>query len=183
MSVEAGPPARCAVHPARRAGDACPVCRRPRCAPDAAAYATRGCAACSNAGAVVPAPPRSEWLTRAALAALVLAYLGAWVAAQYVDTQYFAVIVPGLIGLACAWAATAAAGRSSSARPPRVLVLIGAVAAVLGTALSDRLVPGGQNLFVPAGHRLPPYLAAVIGALAWPVLFGPPKSRAESVGS
>jgi len=116
-------------------------------------------------------------LLRAALAALGVGFLGAWVAAQYVDTQYFAVIVPALIGLACAWAATTAAGKASAARPPRVLVLIAAVAAVLATALSDRLVPGGQNLFVPPGHRLPPYVAAVIGAFAWPVLFGPPKKR------
>ena len=114
------------------------------------------------------------------MAALGVAYLGAWVAAQYVDTQYFAVIVPALIGLACAWAASAAAGTSSAGTPPRVLVLLGAIAGVLGTALSDRLVPGGQNLFVPAGHRLPPHLAAVIGAFAWPVLFGPPKSRRQS---
>ena len=55
-------------------------------------------------------------------------------------------------------------------------VLVGsALAAVLGTALSDRLVPGGQNLFLPASHRLPPYLAALIGAVAWPVLFPPAK--------
>ena len=116
-------------------------------------------------------------MLRAALAALGIGYVGAWVAAQYVDTQYFAVVVPALIGLACAWAATAAAGMATAARPPRMLMVIAAVTAVLATALSDRLVPGGQNLFAPAGHRLPPYLAAIIGALAWPVLFGPPKKR------
>jgi len=116
-------------------------------------------------------------MLRAALAGLGIGYVGAWAAAQYVDTQFCAVVVPALIGLACAWAATAAAGMASAARPPRMLMVIAAVTAVLATALSDRLVPGGQNLFVPAGHRLPPYLAAVIGALAWPVLFGPPKNR------
>ena len=92
-------------------------------------------------------------------------------AAQYVDTQWFAVIAPALVGLACAAVAGAAAG------PPRVraaLVLAG-MAAVLGTALSDRLVPGGQNLFLPVSHRLPPYLAAIIGTAAWPVLFPPPR--------
>jgi hypothetical protein len=114
---------------------------------------------------------------RAAVAALGVGYLGAWVAAQYVDTQYFAVIVPGLIGLACTWAASACGGKTPAGRPPRVVIGIGALAGVLATALSDRLVPGGQNLFVPAGHRLPPYLAAIIGAFAWPVLFGPPKPR------
>src|SRR3954447_17766608 len=128
--------ARCAVHPARRASDVCPVCERARCAPDAASFAARGCAACAMTPAEAPAAPRSEWLTRAALGALGLAYLGAWVAAQYVDTQYFAVIVPGLIGLACAWAASAAAGKTSPGRAPRVLILAGAVAGVLATALS-----------------------------------------------
>jgi len=166
------------VHPARRARDICPVCGRARCAPDAQSYAEKGCAACVTAQPPAPPPPTSEWLLRAGLAALAVAFLGAWVAAQYVDTQYFAVIVPALVGLACAWAATAAAGRTSRGSAPRIVVVIAAAAAVLGTALSDRLVPGGQNLFVPPGHRLPPYLAAVVGAFAWPVLFGPPRSRA-----
>ena len=48
-----------------------------------------------------------------------------------------------------------------------MLMVIAAVTAVLATALSDRLVTGGQNLFVPAGHRLPPYVAAVIGVHPW----------------
>src|SRR3954464_2630937 len=179
MSVTSEQSPRCAVHPARRASDLCPVCGRPRCAPDAMSYAGQGCAACVTAQ-VAPAPPsRTERLLRAALATLGIGFVGAWVAAQYVDTQYFAVVVPALIGLACAWAATAAAGMASAARPPRVLIVIAAVTAVLATALSDRLVPGGQNLFAPAGHPLPPYLAAIIGALAWPVLFGPPKKRAN----
>ena len=169
---------RCAVHPGRRASDACPVCDRGRCAVDAASYGERGCAACSTEAPEATPAPRSEWMLRAALASLGVAFLGAWVAAQYVDTQYFGVIVPGLVGLGCAWAASAAAGKPAAAGSSRLLLLIAAVAAVLGTALSDRLVPGGQNLFVPAGHRLPPYLAAVIGALAWPLLFGPPRQPA-----
>lgn len=112
---------------------------------------------------------------RAALAALGIGFVGAWVAAQYVDTQYFGVIVPGLVGLACAWASTAAAGGGPAGVAKRPLLGLAAVMAVLATGLSDRLVPGGQNLFSPPGHRLPPYLAAVVGALLWPVLFGPPK--------
>jgi hypothetical protein len=168
-------PARCALHPARRASDDCPVCGRGRCAVDVASYGARGCGACVAAEPAPPPPPASEWLLRGALAALGAAFAGAWVAAQYVDTQYFALIVPGLVGLACAWTASAAAGaRAASAR---VILVVAAIAAVLATALSDRLVPGGQNLFLPAGHRLPPYLAAVVGAFVWPVLFGPPKSR------
>ena len=108
---------------------------------------------------------------RAALASLVVAFVGGWVATQYVDTRWFAVIAPGLVGLACAGAGTAAAG------PPRMraVLLLAGVAALLGTALSDRLVPHGQNLFLPVSHRLPPYLAALIGTAAWPVLFPPPR--------
>jgi hypothetical protein len=166
--------ARCAVHPARRAADACPVCRRPRCGADAATYAAAGCAACavSNQPSDRPVPP-AERIVRAGLAAVALAFAGAWVAAQYVDTQYFALIAPALVGLGCAWAASAA----GQGLPTRVVLIVAGVTAVLGTALSDRLVPGGQNLFLPASHRLPPYLAAVVGALAWPVLFGPPRRR------
>lgn len=169
----AGP--RCAVHPARRAADTCPVCGRPRCGADVSAYAGSGCAACAST-AEQPAPvPAGERAVRAALAALAVSFVGAWVAAQYVDTQYFAVIAPALVGLGCAWAASAA-GRGL---PSRLVLVVAAATAVLGTALSDRLVPGGQNLFLPASHRLPPYLAAVLGALAWPVLFGPPRRRTE----
>jgi hypothetical protein len=50
-------------------------------------------------------------------------------------------------------------------------------AGLLATGLSDRLVPGGQNLFLPPGHRIPPYVAAVAGVVAWRFLFGPPRER------
>jgi hypothetical protein len=121
----------------------------------------------------VPTPSVTERVVRAGLAALVVSMLGGWVAAQYVDTQYFAVVAPAIVGLGCAWAASAAGARL----PARVAVALASVTAVLGTGLSDRLVPGGQNLLLPASHRLPPYLAAVLGALAWPLLFGPPRAR------
>ena len=171
MSVGTAQATRCAVHPSRRAAGACPVCARPRCGADAASYAERGCAACTATPAPPPRPPVRERLLRAGLASLAVAFAGGWVAAQYVDTQWFALIAPGLVGLTCAGAASAAAG------PPRLraALVLAALAGVLGTALSDRLVPGGQNLFLPASHRLPPYLAAVIGAVAWPVLFPPPR--------
>lgn len=171
------PLTRCAVHPARRASDECPVCGRARCAPDAATYAERGCAACVSEQRPAPPAPALELLLRSCLASLGVGFLGAWVAAQYVDTQFFGVIVPGLVGLACAWAASAAAGTGQTPPDRRRALLVAAVTAVLATGLSDRLVPGGQNLFLPPGHRLPPYLAAIVGAFAWPVLFGPPRSE------
>src|SRR4051794_16371992 len=111
------------------------------------AYAGDGCAACATAQAAPPPPARTEWMLRAALAALGIGYVGAWVAAQYVDTQYFAVIVPALIGLACAWAATAAAGMASAARPPRMLIVIAAGTAVLAPARSHPPGPGGGGIF------------------------------------
>jgi hypothetical protein len=164
---------RCAVHPSRRSLDRCPVCARPRCGADAVAYAQRGCPACVTAAAA-PAPPGSaELVVRAALAALAAAFAGAWVAAQYVDTHYFGVVAPLLVGLACTWAAAAAA----TSAPRRTLLAVAVAAAVLATGLSDRLVPGGQNLFLPPGHRLPPYVAAVLGVVVWPVLFGPARPR------
>src|SRR4051794_41832956 len=110
-------------------------------------YAAQGCAACVTAQ-VAPVPPeRTEWMLRAALAALGIGYVGAWVAAQYVDTQYFAVVVPALIGLACAWAATAAAGMASATRPPRMLMVIAAVTAGLAPARSHPPGPGGGGIF------------------------------------
>ena len=174
MGVATAQSARCAVHPSRRAAGICPVCGRPRCGADASSYAGRGCAACV---AIAPPPARpgvGERLMRGALASFAVAYAGGWVAAQYVDTQWFALIAPALIGLSCAGVATTAAG------PPRLRagLLLAGLAALLGTGLSDRLVPGGQNLFLPVSHRLPPYLAAVIGTAAWPLLF--PPARRES---
>lgn len=171
VAAALGPDARCSVHPARRAADACPACGRTRCGADAAAYGTRGCPSCvrERAGGV-PAGRTEQWL-RAGLAALAVAFVGGWIAAQYVDTQWFATVAPGLVGLGCAWAASSAAPAAPALLPAGV----GAAAGVLATGLSDRLVPGGQNLFLPPGHRLPPYAAAIVGAVLWRVLFGPPR--------
>lgn len=165
--------ARCVVHPGRVATDTCPVCERPRCAVDAAQWRAGGCAACvADRPARVPTGER-ELLVRAGLAGLVVALLGGFVATQYVDTRYFSVVAPGLVGLATSWAVSAATGRSSSGRRTWAFVAIACVAAVFGTALGFRLVPGGQSLVSPIGEVGPPYLAAVVGALAWPALFGP----------
>ena len=163
---------RCAVHPTRVAADGCPTCGRPRCGADARRYGDAGCAACGGkpilplAGAGATA---LEWWLRAAIAALAVAFVGGWIAAEYVDTHYFATVAPGLVGLACAWAAAAA----TSGLPLRIPLTVSCGAALLATGLSFRLVPGGQNLFLPPGHRLPPYVAAVVGVAAWRVLFGP----------
>jgi hypothetical protein len=172
---------RCSVHPARRAVDRCPVCARPRCGADVAAHGAVGCAACrERAVTAVAAPPAELWV-RCVLAGLAVAFGGGWIAAQYVDTQYFATVAPGLVGLAAAWAGAAAA----PGLRPRLTLAVAVAAGWIGTALSDRLVPGGQNLFLPPGHRLPPYAAVVVGVAAWRLLFGPPRARAggDAAGS
>lgn len=138
-----------------------------------AAWGDAGCAACGGRRHAAGIPMR-ERCVRGGLAALATAFVGGWIAAQYVDTQYFSLLAPALVALGCAWAASAAARTTA-----RWTLLVGVVTGVLATALSDRLVPGGQNLFLPPGHRLPPYVAAAVGALAWPLLFGPPRARRE----
>lgn len=166
--------ARCVVHPARRAVDACPLCARPRCAVDVAAGGGSGCAACRPPGVQGPAPSRSEVMVRSGLAGAASALAGGFVSTQYVGAQYFSVLAPALVGLAASWAVTAAAGRGAGRRLP--LLTVAVAAALLGTALGFRLVPGGgQGVLAPAGDVAPPYLAAVVGALGWPVLFGAPR--------
>jgi len=168
---------RCALHPARVAVDSCPRCQRPRCGADAATYAERGCGACLNPAPVAPRAPYAERLVRAGAAAFVVALVGGWIATQYVDVQYFSLLAPGLVGLATGWAASAAAG-PGGARLRRATLLIGAVAAVLSAALAFRLQSGGGEDPVGSWDEVgPPYLAAVIGTLAWPIVFGPPKRK------
>jgi hypothetical protein len=172
-SAATAPDLRCSVHPARRAVGRCPVCGRQRCGADVAQHGEAGCVACREQVVAVVAASPLELSVRCGLAALAVAFVGGWIAAQYVDTQYFATVAPGLVGLAAAWAGSAA----GPGLPARRSLGVAVVAGLLGTALSDRLVPGGQNLFLPPGHRLPPYVAAVIGVAAWRLLFGPPRSR------
>jgi hypothetical protein len=166
--------ARCASHPARLAADACPVCDRGRCAPDVAAFAARGCAVCMAVDAA-PAPGRLEIAVRAGLAALAVAVAGGWVAQQYVNVHLMSLIAPALLGLAACWAATAAAGPRSAGQRPLVL-LIAAAGAVLGTALGFHLFGRPVTPLHPARQVGLPYLTALAGVLAWPLLAGPPRS-------
>ncbi|MDX6273742.1 MAG: hypothetical protein QOJ92_952 [Frankiales bacterium] len=159
---------RCATHLSRPAVDACPVCARPRCGAEAAEHRALGCEACLAARRSVKAP----WPTRArVVAGLLTGFLvsvaGGWVSSQYVGATGFDLAAPALTGLATGIAATSAArthGRGSLDWPLRWAC---AGLAVLGTALSFRLVVGGgDSPFTPASVVLPPYLAAVGGALA-----------------
>jgi hypothetical protein len=145
---------------------------------DAAAYGERGCGACAAPAPAAPAAPYLERVVRAGAAAYVVALLGGWIATQYVDVQLFSVVAPALVGLATGWAAATAAGTPAGVRVRRVTLLIGAVAAVLSAGLAFRLESGGGQDPVSAWHEVgPPYLAAIFGTLAWPVVFAPPKRK------
>lgn len=167
---------RCAVHPARPAVDACPVCERRRCAADAASYGDRGCPACATAGTITgpPSPSALERVVRAALAALGAALLGGLVAAQYVDAELFAYLTPLVVGAACGAAAQAAAGtgRALARRPPAGRVRsAGAVGGVLAVGIGFLLEGSTDPLSVDA---VVPVALAVAGALLWTL---PPRHR------
>lgn len=170
---------RCAVHPARFAAGDCPRCARPRCAPDAQLWGPAGCEVCTGALAVVashPPPTRLERLVRAGLASYAVGVPVAWTGTEYINVRLMSLIVPGLVGLAGCWAAFAAAG----VRRPgdlRAVPVIAAVGAVLATALGVRLFGTPLTPVSPLYQVGPPYLVALVGVAAWPVLFGPPRRR------
>jgi hypothetical protein len=57
-------------------------------------------------------------------------------------------------------------------------LLIAAVAALLGAALAFRLESAGGQDPLGSWHEVgPPYLAALVGTLAWPIVFAPPARK------
>src|SRR4051794_6945988 len=167
--------ARCAAHPARLAAGACPVCGRDRCAADVAAFGSDGCDVCRTQQPTVRAAGRLEVGVRAGLAALAVAIAGGWVVTQHVNVHVMSLIAPALLGLAASWAATTAAGAGSSA-DRRMVLLIAAVAALVGTALGIRLFGRPLTPVRPLDSVGPPYLTALAGVLAWPLLAGPSRT-------
>jgi hypothetical protein len=170
--------ARCAAHPGRLAAGVCPVCDRDRCAPDAATFGTRGCAVCTRTTSGPPAG-RAEVAVRAALAGITVAIAGGWVVTQHVNVHLMSLIAPALLGLAAGWATSSAAGARTAA-DHRIVLLIAAVAALLGTALGFRLFGRPMTPLRPWHQVGLPYLTALAGVLAWPVLAGPPRSPART---
>src|SRR5690349_1543046 len=175
MTMAGIPPAtagRCVAHPSRRGVDACPACGRARCAADASTFGAAGCALCARPGdsAVAAAPPPHARLLRAAGIGLLVVFPGGWTLAQYVNVQYLSVAGPGVYGLLAAAAISAAGGRLD--RHGRRGALGAAIAsAMLGTALGFRLF-GTPVTPVKPGHQVwLPYVASVVGALVWPLLF------------
>lgn len=164
---------RCALHPSRPAHDSCPVCTRPRCLADAKEWGTTGCLACIVTAAVRAEPTRLELVVRSGLAGLAVAYLGGWVATQYVRVHLMSLAAPAVVGLAAAWAVPRAARRLT----PALAWSMAVAAALVGTALGFALTPGGQNPLSQWGVVTGPYLAAVAGVVAGPLVLGAPRDR------
>jgi hypothetical protein len=157
------------MHPARPAVDECPVCGRPRCGADADEAPGGGCLVCGGTTAASDVSTRllhrpAERLIAAALVAFFVGLLGAPIASEYVGSQGFAEIVPFLLGLVCAAGAAIVAHTAGRGRLDVAARVIGGVAAVLATAFSFRLVPGGQSPFTPLDDVGVPYLCAIAGA-------------------
>lgn len=108
----------------------------------------------------------AETLARAGLGGWAAALAGAVVGYNYVQAEAFSLIVPGLIGLLCATAATRLAGRATPA-----VQLVSAGYAAMSALLSFRLA---RVPFGPAGRWLPPLAVAVLAAL---LAAAPPRRR------
>jgi hypothetical protein len=113
---------------------------------------------------------------RAGLGGFAALLVGGWLLVQYVNVHLMSLIAPAILGLAAAWAASAAAGRRSGVSRVAV-VTVAALSAVLGTALAVRLWGRPLTPVSPWRQVGPPYATAVLGALAWPALFGPVRRR------
>jgi hypothetical protein len=168
---QGGTTARCAVHPGRPAVDACPVCRRPRCGPDATTAPGGGCLACRGVARRRFAVSGAERLVRAALAATPVALLGGVVAAQYVGAGLFAYLTPAVVGVLCGAAAQAAAGGPRRGDLALAVRALACLYAVLGVAFGFVLERSVDPL---ASATLLPYACAVLGVVLWT---SPPKVR------
>ena len=110
---------------------------------------------------------------RSGLAALATAVVGGWVVTQHVNVHLMSLIAPALLGLAVCWAATAAGGARSAVQR-RLVLLVAVAGAVAGTALGFRLFGRPLTPWHPLHQVGPPYLTALAGVLAWPLLAGRP---------
>lgn len=165
-------PGRCVAHPALLGVDACPVCGRARCAGDVATFGATGCVLCSrDAGARRPvALPALVVLLRAGVIGAIAIFPGGWILRQYVNVQYMSVAGPAVFGLLASAVVSAAGLR---AVPGRWWTLgVAVVSAVLGTALGFRLFGTPVTPIEPLRQVWLPYVASLIGAVAWPLLFG-----------
>jgi hypothetical protein len=118
-----------------------------------------------------------EALVTAGQVVVPVAAIGGWIYSQYVEVHVFSWLVPTLIAIA---------GSSTGILSRQVLpqrrpygAAIGVLAGLLGTALGFRLFPHGPHDPLHPFHEVGlPYLCAVIAAIVWPIVLGPPaKSR------
>lgn len=180
---------RCAAHPTRVADGRCPTCARPRCArcasaPDASCVLCRAAVGTGAVGAVgsplsderVLSATQSRRLRRveacaslaaAGLLCTAIALAGAAVGQEYVGAQYFSVVFPGLVGVACGAGAARGAARGAGPGVPSLIWWLrleaggyAAVSALLSFRFTD--LPYG-----PVGRWLPAvFVGAFLAALA-----------------
>lgn len=159
----------CAAHPDRPALDACPVCGRGRCGPDAEAGPGGGCLACGGVREVrTAAPTVLERTVRAALGAYAVAVPMALVVSEYVGAGLFGFVLPFLLGVLSAEAAQRAA---ATPRAPREVRLAALVPALVGTALGLAL-EGSTPLL--SGSGLLTVAATGAGVALW---LAPPREK------
>jgi hypothetical protein len=163
---------RCAAHPGRPAVDVCPVCDRPRCGVDAAAWAGRGCTVCEGGprpSSYPPAGPR-ERLVRAALGAHLTAVTWGFVEAQYVQAGVFQFLAPLVLGAFTGGVATWAAQHPTGVQLQRVR-LLSVLYALLGCGFGF-VLEGTFGVFSGSVDVLVPYALAAGGCWLWTT---PPK--------
>lgn len=106
-------------------------------------------------------------LTGSALLASVVAVAGGAVGSEYVGSAVLSFVVPALVGAGCGFGATRGGVLGGGAVARSVTLAVAAGYAALSAALAFRFA---TTDFGPVGEWLPPVLAGMAGALAWPLL-------------
>lgn len=132
-------------------------------------------------GTLRPWTARVAALTGAALQAGAASVAGGAVGSEYVGSAVLSLVVPALVGAACAWGATRGAVRWAGVVVPTAVVLaVAAVYAAVSAVLAFRVAAtplGG------VGQWLPPVAAAVAGVALWPLIDPRPPVRPGRAGA
>lgn len=155
---------RCAVHPSLPAEDECPVCRRPRCAGDAAAAPGGGCLACEGKRPRRGPPPLDpRALVAAAALANPVAILTGLIASEYVGAGWIGYAVPVFVGILVSIAAEHGAGKKRG----NALRWLAAGYSVLAIAVGMDQPRASGSLFALEPHIAVPYLLAPLTSWLW----------------